>query len=84
VVRRPGRRLFGARPGVLTGCALAVAQTGTVVLDHGPGQGRRALTLLADLHVCVVLAHQVVASVAEAIATEPRRAGHEPSPSGAP
>ncbi|MER5965120.1 LUD domain-containing protein [Streptomyces sp. NPDC002057] len=49
---------------VVTGCALAIAETGTLVLDGGPGQGRRALTLVPDLHVCVVHApEQVVASV---------------------
>ncbi|MFC4454183.1 lactate utilization protein C [Deinococcus sonorensis] len=52
---------------VLTTCAAAIAETGTVVLDHGPGQGRRALTLIPDLHVCVVRATQVVDSVAEAV-----------------
>ncbi len=49
--------------GVLTGCALAIAQTGTIVLDGGDGQGPRRLTLVPDLHVCVVLADQIVASV---------------------
>ena len=46
----------GARrlDGVLTGCAVAIAETGTIVLDAGPDQGRRALSLLPDLHVCVV------------------------------
>lgn len=54
--------------GVMTTCAMAVADTGTLVLDCGPGQGRRALTLLPDLHVCVVLAEQVVHTVPEAVA----------------
>lgn len=52
--------------GVLTSCALAVAQTGTVALDGGPGQGRRALTLLPDYHLCVVYDHQIVGVVPEA------------------
>ncbi|QES09659.1 lactate utilization protein C [Streptomyces venezuelae] len=53
---------------VVTGCALAIAETGTIVLDGGLGQGRRALTLVPDLHVCVVRApEQVVASVPEAL-----------------
>ena len=53
--------------GVLTGCAVAIAETGTIVLDAGPAQGRRALSLLPDLHVCVVLSDQVVGTVAEAL-----------------
>ncbi|MFD9242778.1 lactate utilization protein C [Streptomyces sp. NPDC059556] len=53
---------------VVTGCALAIAETGTIVLDGGSGQGRRALTLVPDLHVCVVGApEQVVASVPQAL-----------------
>ena len=53
---------------VVTGCALAVAETGTIVLDAGPGQGRRALTLVPDHHICVVrAADQIVASLPEAM-----------------
>ena len=54
--------------GVLTGCALAVAQTGTIVLDSGRAQGRRALTLLPDYHLCVVQEDQIVGLVPEAFA----------------
>ncbi len=54
--------------GVLTGCTLAIAETGTIVLSAGPTEGRRALTLLPDLHVCVVDEQQVVETVPEAMA----------------
>src|SRR4029079_12390882 len=53
--------------GVVTGCAVAIAETGTIILDGGPDQGRRALSLLPDLHVCVVREDQVVGSVPEAL-----------------
>ncbi|MGW7052815.1 LutC/YkgG family protein [Streptomyces sp. NPDC054887] len=57
-----------ATDAVVTGCALAVAETGTLVLDGGAGQGRRLLTLVPDLHICVVRhPHQVVASVPQAL-----------------
>ena len=54
--------------GVLTGCSLGIAQTGTIVLDAGEEQGRRALTLLPDYHLCVVREDQVVGLVPEAFA----------------
>lgn len=54
--------------GVITGCATAIAETGTVILDHGPGQGRRALTLVPDFHLVVVQASQVEADIAGALA----------------
>jgi len=54
-------------PAVLTGCAAAIAETGTVVLDHGAGQGRRALTLLPDFHLVVVRADQVAADLPDAL-----------------
>jgi L-lactate dehydrogenase complex protein LldG len=60
--------LLDAADGVLTGCALGIAETGTVVLDGGARQGRRAITLLPDYHLCVVEASQIVGTVPEAIA----------------
>jgi L-lactate dehydrogenase complex protein LldG len=54
--------------GVLTGCALAIAETGTLVLDGRPPCGRRSLTLVPDRHICVVRAEQIVERVPEAIA----------------
>jgi L-lactate dehydrogenase complex protein LldG len=54
--------------GVLTGCAVGIAETGTIVLDADVTQGRRALTLVPDYHLCVVRAKQVVATVPEALA----------------
>jgi L-lactate dehydrogenase complex protein LldG len=54
--------------GVLTGCAVAIAETGTIILDHGPGQGRRPLTLVPDFHLVVVRGDQVAADLADAFA----------------
>lgn len=59
---------------VITGCRLGIAATGTIVLDAGPGQGRRALTLVPDHHICVVRADQIVNTVPQAFAVlDPRR-----------
>ena len=54
--------------GVLTGCALAIADTGTIVLDGGELSGRRALTLVPDWHICIVQASAIVAGVPDAVA----------------
>jgi L-lactate dehydrogenase complex protein LldG len=51
---------------VVTRAVLGIAETGTIVLDHGPGQGRRAITLVPDRHVCIVAADQIVADVPDA------------------
>jgi L-lactate dehydrogenase complex protein LldG len=53
--------------GVLTGCCMAIGETGTIVLDGGRVSGRRAITLVPDVHICVVRKDQIVGSVPEAI-----------------
>jgi L-lactate dehydrogenase complex protein LldG len=63
-----GPRDLDALDGVLTGCATAIAETGTIVLDGAGESGRRAITLVPDLHLCVVRADQVVPAVPDAIA----------------
>jgi L-lactate dehydrogenase complex protein LldG len=60
-------RDLDALGGVVTGCTVAVGETGTIVLAGGPAEGRRALTLVPDLHVCVVRSTQIVELVPEAI-----------------
>jgi L-lactate dehydrogenase complex protein LldG len=60
-------RELDALDGALTGCALAIAETGTIILASGEHSGRRALTLVPDLHLCVVERSQVVATVPDAI-----------------
>jgi L-lactate dehydrogenase complex protein LldG len=63
-----GPAALDALDGVLTGCALAIAETGTIVLDGGEASGRRALTLVPDWHVCVVQAESVAAGVPVGVA----------------
>ena len=69
ILRDPGLTIdqLETSDGVLTGCAIGIAQTGTIILDGGPTQGRRILSLLPDYHLCVVRADQVVGLVPEAI-----------------
>jgi L-lactate dehydrogenase complex protein LldG len=57
-----------AADGVITGCAVAIAETGTLILDGSAGQGRRVLTLIPDYHLCVVFPDQLVADVPQALA----------------
>ena len=57
-----------ALDGVVTTCAVAIAETGTIVLDTGPGQGSRAFTLVPDYHLAVVRTGQIVATVPDAVA----------------
>lgn len=81
LVREPGltNEQLDQTDGVLTACAIGIAQTGTIVLDSGPGQGRRAITLVPDYHLCVIHQDQVVGLVPEAVvklgaaAAEPAR-----------
>ncbi len=61
--------------GVLTGCALAIAETGTIVLDGGARSGRRAISLVPDYHVCVVEESAIVAGVPDAVALLAEAAG---------
>jgi len=61
-------RELDALDGVVTGCTVAIAETGTLVLAGGPVEGRRALTLVPDLHVCIVRTEQIVETVPEAFA----------------
>jgi L-lactate dehydrogenase complex protein LldG len=62
-----GARELDALDGVVTGCALGIAETGTIVLDGAEASGRRALTLVPDLHLCVIHEEQIVASVPDAV-----------------
>lgn len=64
--------------GVLTGARLAIAATGTIVLDGGVGQGRRMLSLLPDYHLCIVFQQQIVADVPAAFAMLQPQSGERP------
>ncbi|MGA5699936.1 LutC/YkgG family protein [Peterkaempfera bronchialis] len=71
VADRPGQtaRELDAVDSVLTGCAVAIAETGTIVLDGSADQGRRRITLVPDHHICVVrVPEQVVDSVPQGLA----------------
>jgi L-lactate dehydrogenase complex protein LldG len=59
--------LLDAADGVVTTAALAIAETGTIILDGGPGQGRRALSLVPDYHLCILHASQIVGIVPQAL-----------------
>ena len=71
----PDLAALDAVDGVLTSCAIAIAETGTIVLDAGPGQGPRAATLLPDLHICVVERERIVDDVPAAVAHLARHPG---------
>ncbi|WUI02451.1 LUD domain-containing protein [Spirillospora sp. NBC_00431] len=66
-VRDPSVAALDGLAGAVTGCAAAIAETGTIVLDHGAGQGPRALSLVPDYHLIVVLAGQIAPDVPEAL-----------------
>lgn len=72
LIDKPGSQLshqdLDGSDGVITACALAVANTGTIFLDSGKGQGRRALTLLPDYHICIVKESQIVELIPEGFA----------------
>ncbi|MFB4295467.1 lactate utilization protein C [Actinomadura sp. NTSP31] len=74
LVRGPDVAALDGLAGAVTGCAAAIAETGTIVLDHGPAQGPRALSLVPDHHLIIVLADQVSPDVPEALERlDPRR-----------
>lgn len=60
-------RELDAIPAAITTCAVAVAETGTIMLTHEPGQGRRAISLVPDVHVCILQRDQIVGTVPEAV-----------------
>jgi len=63
-----GKDVLDTTSAVITAAAVGIAETGTVVLDHRPDQGRRIISLLPDTHICVIRAEQVVEDVSKALA----------------
>jgi len=63
-----GATRLDAIDAVVTTATVGIANTGTIVLDHGPGQGRRATSLVPDMHICIVAVDQIVSDVPEAVA----------------
>lgn len=53
---------------VVTASSVAVAESGTIILDGGPSQGRRIISLIPDHHICVVRVQDIVAILPEALA----------------
>ncbi|WP_131736647.1 LutC/YkgG family protein [Actinomadura roseirufa] len=68
LVRDPSVTALDGLAGAVTGCAAAIAETGTIILDHGTAQGPRALSLVPDYHLIVVRAEQIVPDVPDALA----------------
>lgn len=54
-------------PAAITTAAVGIAETGTIILTHGPGQGRRAISLVPDVHVCILHRDQIFGTVPEAV-----------------
>ncbi|WP_242907002.1 LutC/YkgG family protein [Actinomadura terrae] len=74
VARDPSVADLDGLAGAVTACAVAIAETGTIVLDHGPEQGPRALSLVPDFHLIVVRADQIAPDVPDALRRlDPRR-----------
>lgn len=82
LLRDPGlsNQVLDESDGVLTAATLGIAQTGTIVLDGGPAQGRRVISLLPDYHLCVIRADQIVGLVPEAVARLGAAAGDPTRP----
>ncbi len=75
---------LNAVDGVMTAATLGVAVSGSIVLQHGPAEGRRVLTLLPDYHLCVIEASQVVETLPEAFTASMLRVRLRSSPGHRP